>query len=99
PPAVAAQRVAEGSQVLHHGDRPEYRPAARDLGDAQSESTFGVEIGDVLAPETHAARARKPNAGNDLEQGRLAGAVDAEQRDHLAVIDGEVDVEQHLHRS
>ena len=39
---------------------------------------------------------RQPDAGDHLEQRRLAGAVDAEQGDHLAVVDGEVDAEQHL---
>ena len=32
-----------------------------------------------------------------LEQGRLPGAVGAEQRDDLALVDLEVDAEEHLH--
>src|SRR5206468_1999000 len=32
----------------------------------------------------------------DAEEGGLAGAVGAEKGDHLSVVDGEVDVEEHL---
>ena len=36
-------------------------------------------------------------AAHHLEEGRLAGAVGAEQRHGLAGGDGEVDAEEHLH--
>ena len=43
-----------------------------------------------------------PAAGDEardrLEQRRLAGAVGAEQGDDLALVDLEVDAEEHLHR-
>ncbi|MGC4051046.1 MAG: hypothetical protein QM757_16910 [Paludibaculum sp.] len=39
------------------------------------------------------------DAGEQLDQGRLAGAVDADQRDAVAALDGEVDfVEDDLGR-
>ena len=93
---VAAERVAEHAQVLDDVHRPEHGPAAGDLRDAEPQPALGVEVGDVGAAEADAARRRQADAGDHLQQRRLAGAVRAEQRDHLAVVDGEVDVEQHL---
>src|SRR2546421_11524244 len=46
--------------------------------------------------ETNRAVRRQPDAGDDLEQRGFPGAVHTEERDELAVVDGEIDVEEHL---
>ena len=48
-----------------------------------------------LAAPQHLAGGRRQQAGDDAQQRRLAGAGAAEQRDHLALAQGEVDVVQH----
>src|SRR5207248_5615817 len=50
----------------------------------------------VAAADVHAAGARRDVAGDDLERGRLAGAVGAEQCVDGAGRHGEVDAVQHL---
>ena len=50
--------------------------------------------GHVLAGEAHLPGARQ-QAGHGAQQGGLAGAVGAEQRDDLAGADRELDVAQH----
>ena len=47
------------------------------------------------AGDVHAAGGGLGGAGDHLEQGALAGAVDADDADRLAGVDGEVDVLQH----
>ena len=54
-------------------------------------------VGDVAAVEDDRALVGLDHAADGLEQRRLAGAVRAEQRDDLALVDLEVDVEEHLH--
>ena len=65
-------------------------PAARRPGRARliSRRRPGPAISRVL--EAHAAAARPQQAGDQLEQRRLAGAVGADQRDDLAGVDAEV---------
>jgi hypothetical protein len=46
----------------------------------------------VLPVEGHLAKVRPVEAGDDPEQGRLAGAGWAKQRQELAIGDGEVDM-------
>ena len=51
-------------------------------------------IVDDLAIERDAAAARLQNAGNAMQQGGLAGAARADQSDHLAGEDFQIDVDQ-----
>lgn len=44
-----------------------------------------------ISVATHSASSRHPHPGEDLDQGRLAGAVAARQSDHLAWLHLEVD--------
>ena len=53
-------------------------------------------VGDVAAVEHTVAPIRRHEAADRPQQGRLAGTVRAEQCDALAVVDVEVDAEQHL---
>src|SRR5690606_34644130 len=52
---------------------------------------------DVLAVETECSRIDAVNAGETLDQRRLAGTIVADQRRHLAGIDTEIDVVQYVH--
>ena len=47
---------------------------------------------DVDAVDGHLAGGRQEHAAEDLERGRLAGAVEAEEADDLAALDGEGEV-------
>ena len=54
---------------------------------------------DRLAVHLHRARCRLVDAGEDLDQRRLAGAVVAEQAQHLARLHLERDVVKHVDRA
>src|SRR5207237_1437304 len=56
----------------------------------------GPEVGDVGPVDPDRARMRGGDAGDAEQRARLAGAVAAEQGDHLAARHGEVEVEDHL---
>ena len=53
---------------------------------------------DLLAAELEGPRVGRPDAGDGLDQRRLAGAVVADEGDDLAGVDVEVDVLERLHR-
>ena len=52
---------------------------------------------DLAVAHEQLARGRRPHAGHHLDQGRLAGAVVADQADDLVASDGDVDVAQRVH--
>ena len=54
-------------------------------------------MGDVSSPEVHGASDGVDETGDGFEHRRLAGAVRPQQGDDLALLDLEVDTEQHLH--
>ena len=60
---------------------------------------LGRDVRDVAAVEPHHAALGHLEAADDAQDRRLARAVRAEQRDALAPLDLEVDVEEHLHRA
>ncbi len=53
--------------------------------------------GDGLPVEQHLARRRLGEAGDDVQQGRLARAIGADQPQHLARLNAQVDVAERLH--
>ncbi len=65
--------------------------------DAAVHAPFGGDVRDRLPVEADHAPRRGAEAGDDPQDRRLAGAVGAEQREHLALAHLEADVEQHLH--
>ena len=65
--------------------------------DAERRDLVGRGVGDVAPVEDHRALVGLDHPADGLQQRRLAGAVGAEQRDDLALVDLEVDVEEHLH--
>ena len=54
---------------------------------------------DVLAVEQHPARRRLEHAGDQVDQGRLAGAVRADQRAARAALERQIDVARDLQRA
>src|SRR3546814_11563934 len=54
-------------------------------------------MGDVATVVDDGTPLRLGDPADGVQQGRLAGAVGAEQRDHLALVDFEVDPKEHLH--
>ncbi len=67
------------------------------MDDAQLGDLVRRHVGDVATVEQDGAARRLLGAADGAQQGRLAGAVGAEQRDDLALADVEVGAEQHLH--
>jgi hypothetical protein len=90
-----------------HGDvvqRREFRQQVVELVDEAERGVAQVaapgfrQCREVLALQDHRAAARRIEAAEDVQQGRLAGAGSADDGDPFAAADGEVDVVQHLHR-
>ena len=73
------------------------RAAAHELDDADLHPQLGVGVGDRATVEPDDAAFGDPEPADDAQQRRLAGAVGAEQRERLALVHVEADVEQHLH--
>ena len=78
-------------QVFQHRHAREDAAALRRLRDAQPRDLVGRQARDVVPVEHDRALARARIAEDRHHQGRLAGAVGADQRDDLAV--GDVDVD------
>ena len=57
------------------------------------------ELGDVGAVVENAAAVGSVEGADNLQQGGLSGARGTHNRHHLALVDGEVDVAQHMQRS
>ena len=95
---VVAQHPARQPQVLGHRQRGEHALAARHERQAESGDLLGGQPGDVAPVERDATLAGGQQAGDRLQQGRLAGAVGAEQGEQLVALDVDVDAEQHLQR-
>ena len=91
-----ARRMAE-KDVL--GDRQivEQHGFLMDRGDAVLEGLVRAGERDRLAADADLAGVRLVDAGEDLHQRRLAGAVLADQRGHLARIERQADIVQRAH--
>ena len=83
PPAGVAVAVAADEQVLQHGGVLEQLDVLEGAGDAEAGDLVGREMGDLLALEGDEARSRPVQAADEVEDGGLAGAVGADQREHL----------------
>ena len=85
----------------HHqvfSDRHSGQDAAafRRLGDAGADDLVGPIGVNLRAVKGDRALARLDDAGDGLQQGRLAGAIGADQSDDLAFLDGQSDAMQHF---
>jgi hypothetical protein len=72
-------------QVLLDGEPREHVVGLRDEADAQLDQLVRLLAGDVLPAQGDGARAHPDQPEQRLEQGRLAGAVRADDADQLAL--------------
>ena len=90
---AGARRVAH-EDVLGDAQRREQQQLLEDRGDAGGLGIVRAREADLLAVQAHGPGIRLVEAGDDLDQGRLAGAVLAEQRVHLTGAHVETDIIQ-----
>ena len=93
--AEAVLRQAPEAQVLGHRQMRRQHHLLVDHRDAELEHALRATAARSLSPATTiVARIGLIGAGQDLHQRRLAGAVLADQPEHLAATDFEVDIVQ-----
>ena len=90
PPAAGAEQAA--GDGLPRGGR-DRAGLGRLLGDV-AEAVVGAALGDRAAQQVRRAALERQHPDRGAQQGRLARAVRAEQRDELAALDAQVDVVQ-----
>ena len=61
---------------------------------SSSAAILDRKLGDVLTAKGDCAGARLVRAGQNIEQGRFAGAIRADDADRFTFADGEVDLVQ-----
>ena len=93
---AGARRVAE-KDVLGHREVVEQHGLLVDGGDAVLEGLVGAGKMDGLAADADLAGVGLVDAGEDLHQRRLAGAVLADQRGDLAGIERQADIVERAH--
>ena len=81
--ALGDRQVLAGAEIRKDAAR------LRNEGDAGLRDAMRIESGDVAALVAHRAFARRREAADRAQRGRLAGAVAAEKRHHLALGDAE----------
>jgi hypothetical protein len=82
--------AAGEAQILEHGQRTYQLEMLVDHADAGGRGGTRLGEGGRLTGHLHHAVIRAVEAGEDVHQARLAGAVLAQKRMHLAPDDGEV---------
>ena len=82
---------------LDDGELAEDGAAPGDRADPEAGAALGLDVAHLGAAEVDRSGRVEPEARDDAQQRRLARAVRAEQRHHLAVVDDEVHPEEHLH--
>src|SRR5699024_3214638 len=94
------ENIALGPGVHAHNDVVLHRHAGEQAdvlegtGEAQLGDAVRLPAGDVLSQHLHLALGGVVHAGNDVEQGTLAGAVGTDDADDLAGVDLHADVRQ-----
>src|SRR5947208_1027295 len=94
PPSFAAPRAdAEGGDldVLAHGERPERAAVLERARQPGSGAPVGAPAGDLATAQLDGARGRQVEAGEEVDERRLAGAVRADEADHLVAVQLERD--------
>ena len=85
--------------VLQHREAAEQPVDLEGAGDAALDALGLLDLGDVLALEQHLAGARRQHAGQQIDEGGLAGAVRADQRVARAFLQREGDVARGAERA
>ncbi len=88
----AVQHVGQHRQARHQIVALEHEAHSR----PQPSQRRGLERAHVLAEQADVSRVGLDQAQAAAQQGGLAGAVGADQRDGLALADGKADVGEHL---
>ena len=78
--------------VLTHGHRRERRGDLEGSADAGTGDRAGRQAVDAPPEQRYAARVRRELAIDEIEAGRLAGAIGPDHRDDLTRSDGEGDI-------
>ena len=94
PPLIA---LRGHQQVLQDGEAHEQPGELERTADAEVKDAIGRSVGDVVAAEAHRALLDALIAGDDVEQGRLARAVGADQAVDLALVDLQPAVRQRVY--
>ena len=82
--------IATQAQVVLDAQGGEDLAALGDLADARLDDTVGREAADVLALQQDLAGAGAMDAGEDMQQGGLAGAIGADDGHQFAGLDLEI---------
>ena len=86
PPALGGE-----GHVVVDGELPVDAGDLERVDDAEERPLPGPEPRDVATRQTHLALRRPEAAADEADQCRLAGAVRADQRPHLAAVQPEID--------
>src|SRR5215510_4362946 len=89
PPRLAGARLGGDAHVLEDGDLWKNVGDLKRLGDAQAVDRLRRQAGDLTSIEADVAHGRHVQARDHVEERRLARAVRADHREHLALADGE----------
>src|SRR5262249_10169808 len=94
PEIRAAAPVHEkgGLQILEHRELREDVGALERATEAHPADAVRLNAGDVTAVELHRSGIRRQMPGNQIEQGRLSGAVRADHRGDLSGLDRQADI-------
>jgi hypothetical protein len=87
PCGTPARRIGAHLEIFKYRHRGEYLPALRHMGDAEMHPLVRGDREKVLPLVGDRAGASRNHPGNGLEQGRLASAVGADDRDELSLFD------------
>src|SRR6516162_1047635 len=86
-PAPVFASLGGEADILPRGHLREQRCELKGAGDAALTDARGREPRNVLAGETYAALAWLEHSGDEVKQGRFAGAVRTNHGAHLALLD------------
>src|SRR3954454_12313374 len=93
---MMSHRLAADVEIFQHGEIGKDAPVLRHEAEAPSRDLERLELRDILAEEADGSGALGDQPHQRLERRRLAGAVAAHERDHLAVADVKRRLEQDL---
>src|SRR3979490_472681 len=83
--------------VVEHAHMMEQRQVLEGAADAEPGPRVGIECGDILAAIEQLAFGRPVAAGDAVDDRGLAGAVGADDREQLAVVDAKTDFGERTH--
>ena len=91
--AVPGLEVLGGDEVLTHGRALHQADVLERATEPERSPLVHGQVSDLLAPVDDAAAVRRVEAGDHVEQRRLAGAVGTDHADDLVLVDGDAHVQ------